>query len=121
MLNVIRERLQQQYRTAAYPDEPAPPRPDRFRGLPLIDASKCPEPCSECVAACPTDAIERDENELRLDMGRCLFCIECVQSCPEGAIRYSGDYRLSARKREDLVLRGQTMELAQALDEKLKS
>jgi Ni,Fe-hydrogenase III small subunit/formate hydrogenlyase subunit 6/NADH:ubiquinone oxidoreductase subunit I len=121
MFQVIRERLQQQYRTAAYPDEAVPPRPERFRGLPLIDAAKCPAPCSDCVSACPTQAIERDEHELRLDMGRCLFCVECVQACPEGAIRYSSDYRLSARKREDLVLHGEPMELAKALDEKLKS
>jgi len=121
MLQLLRERLQQQYRTAGYPDEPAPPRPERFRGLPMIDAAKCPAPCAECVSACPTGAIERDDRELRLDMGKCLFCVDCLQACPTGAIQYSSDYRLAARRREDLVLHGQTFEMAKALDEKLRS
>ena len=41
-----------------------------------------------------------------------------MEACPEGAIRYTQDYRLATRTREDLVLEGQTLELAEALDEK---
>lgn len=54
----------------------------------------------------------------RLDLGRCLFCTDCVQACPEGAIRYSQEYRLAVRNREDLVYDGRTLKLAQALDQK---
>jgi len=56
----------------------------------------------------------------RLDLGRCLFCTECTQACPEGAIRYSQDYRLAVRKREDLIYDGLTLKLAEALDEKTR-
>jgi Ni,Fe-hydrogenase III small subunit len=55
---------------------------------------------------------------LRLDLGRCLFCTDCTEACPEGAIRYTPEYRLATRTREDLVLKGQTFERAKALDEK---
>jgi Ni,Fe-hydrogenase III small subunit/Pyruvate/2-oxoacid:ferredoxin oxidoreductase delta subunit len=120
MFNVLRERIQQQYRTAAYPDEPAPPRPGRFRGLPLLDATKCPDSCNLCTDACPTDSIGRDGEALRFDMGRCLFCTDCLRACPEGAIEFSSDYRLAARSRDDLVLTGKPFEQAQALDEKMR-
>ena len=53
--------------------------------------------------SCPTGAILAGDG-LRLDMGRCLFCPECVQACPDGAITFSADYQLAARKREDLVV-----------------
>lgn len=116
MFKVLRERIQQQYRTAGYPDEPAPPRPERFRGLPVLDAAKCPEGCQICADACPTDAIGLAGGGLQLDMGRCLFCTECVQACPEGAVRFTTDYRLASRTREGLVLDGRTFELAAALE-----
>jgi Ni,Fe-hydrogenase III small subunit/ferredoxin len=120
MFGILRERLQQGYRTASYPDEPASKRPDRFRGLPVLDASKCPEGCQACTEACPTDAISAADGQLRLDMGRCLFCVDCLQSCPEGAVGYSDDYRLAARTRDDLVLSGERFETAQALEEKTR-
>lgn len=118
MLNVIRERIRQQFRTAPYPDEPAPPRPERFRGLPLLDAGKCPAGCRQCAEACPTDALRAEPGQLSLDMGRCLFCTDCLQACPEDAIQFTGDYRLSVRSREQLVLNGQSLRLAEALEQK---
>ncbi len=105
MINIIRERLRQGHRTISYPSSDPPRLPDRFRGLPVLDASTCPEGCRSCVEVCPTDAIERDGAGLRLDMGRCLFCTECVEACPEHRIRFSQDYRLATRTREELVLR----------------
>src|SRR5207244_2864969 len=83
-----------------------------------VDSSKCPNGCQACADACPTNAITLDGGRLRLDLGRCLFCTDCLEACPEGAIRYTQDYRLAARTREDLVLQGQTLERAKALDEK---
>jgi Ni,Fe-hydrogenase III small subunit len=37
-------------------------------------------------------------------------------ACPEGAIHYTPEYRLATRTREDLVLQGQTLKLAEALE-----
>ena len=117
MVKILRTRLQQGHRTIPYPEQ-EPPLPDRFRGRPVVDQTKCLSDCRACIEACPTDAIVKDAQSLRLDLGRCLFCTDCVNTCPTGAIRYTQDYRLGTRTRDDLVLRGETLHLAQALDEK---
>ena len=78
MLQVSLARLRQGRRTLAYPAA-APTLPDRFRGLPVIDSSKCPDGCAECVAACPTDAVAFTQGRLQIDLGRCLFCADCTR------------------------------------------
>jgi Ni,Fe-hydrogenase III small subunit/NAD-dependent dihydropyrimidine dehydrogenase PreA subunit len=117
MLQVSLARLKQGHRTSAYPAE-TPALPDRLRGLPVVDSSKCPDGCRACVEACPTRAITSDGKLVQLDLGRCLFCVDCVEACPEGAIRYTQEYRLATRKREDLVLHGQELKRAEALEAK---
>lgn len=108
MFDVVWARFKQGHRTAALP----PALPEGFRGLPRIDPGKCREGCRDCAAACPTDAI-RDG---AVDLGRCLFCTECVDACPEGAMKYTSEYRMAARKRDDLV----TFKLAEALEERTR-
>jgi Ni,Fe-hydrogenase III small subunit/NAD-dependent dihydropyrimidine dehydrogenase PreA subunit len=115
VLRALLARLQQGHRTIAFPHE-EPTLPDRFRGLPAIDPEKCADQCRACAEACPTDAIAADEHGVRIDLGRCLFCTDCRDACPEGAIQYTPEYRLAQRTRADLVLTGQTLKLAQALD-----
>jgi Ni,Fe-hydrogenase III small subunit/Pyruvate/2-oxoacid:ferredoxin oxidoreductase delta subunit len=117
MLRVALARLKQGHRTIPYPNQ-APVLPDRFRGLPVIDAAQCRDGCKACAEACPTTAITLESGGPRLDLGRCLFCADCTEVCPTGAIRHTQDYRLATRQREDLVLEGQTLKLAEALDEK---
>ena len=123
MLRVTNARLNQGHRTIRFPAE-APTLPEKFRGLPVLDSTKCSHGCRECAQACPTNAIEivGDDTRpsLRLDLGKCLFCTDCQQACPEGAIDYTPDYRLAARARDDLVLdEGSTMKLAAAFDQQL--
>src|SRR5262245_18803808 len=119
MLNVIAERLRQGHRTTKYPAE-LPVLPDRFRGLPTVDAGKCPDGCRECIAACPTSAISYQESKLRLDLGRCLFCTDCMEACPTGAIQYTQEYRLATRSRTDLILEGSVLRRAEALESRLR-
>jgi Ni,Fe-hydrogenase III small subunit/ferredoxin len=119
MLRIIAARLNQGQRTAAYPTAP-PELPDRFRGLPLLDSSRCPDGCAECENACPTGAIRTAPEGLEVDLGRCLFCIDCMRACPEGAITYSTDHRLAVQSRSALLLReGEGLARAVALDEKM--
>ena len=118
MFNIYRERLRQGFRTSTYPLEP-PTLPDRFRGLPVLHPDKCPEGCTICTDSCPTEAIQGDGKNLRLDLGRCLFCTECLSACPEGVIEFSTDYKLATRTRTDLFLNGQsTLKLAEKLEQK---
>jgi len=119
MIKVILARLHQGHRTMLYPYGPPPQMPERFRGRPVIDASKCPDGCAACAQACPTRAITVNET-VKIDLGRCLFCTDCIEACPTGAVSYSDDYRLAVRKREDLIVgAGEELKLAQALDQKL--
>jgi Ni,Fe-hydrogenase III small subunit/ferredoxin len=120
MFSIIRERLRQGRRTISYPAGGVPQLPDRFRGLPVLDGSRCPDGCRACAEACPTDAVSRDAEGLRLDLGRCLFCTECIDACPEGAIRFTQDHRVATRTRDDLVLRsGRALDLARPLQESM--
>ncbi len=119
MLKILLARAQQGHRTSAFPAEP-PALPDRFRGLPVLEPSRCADGCRACIEACPTGAISA-EGGLHLDLGRCLFCPECVQACPEGAIAFTSEYRLAARTRDELVLRGPAQSPhAEALGEELR-
>lgn len=117
MLKVLHERRCQGYRTMAWPDGDPPKLPDRYRGLPVIDQSKCPDGCQKCAEACPTDAITTD-GAMKMDLGRCLFCTDCMDACPEEAIQYTEDFRLATRTRDELVFDGRAIKLANALEEK---
>ncbi len=121
MLRIIRERLLQGYRTMRYPRGKAPELPERFRGLPVVDADKRVGGCTDCREACPTGAIALDtDRRLVLDMGRCIFCGACEAACPQGAIRFTRDYRLTARRRADLIVGSEGFSRAEALAARLR-
>jgi Ni,Fe-hydrogenase III small subunit/NAD-dependent dihydropyrimidine dehydrogenase PreA subunit len=115
MWKILRTRLEQGTRTLAFPAAP-PVLPDRFRGAPRLDPARCPDGCRACVEACPTGALALRAGALQLDLGRCLFCTDCVEACPEGAIGFGNDWRLATRRREDLVVDGRALQLAEALE-----
>jgi Ni,Fe-hydrogenase III small subunit/NAD-dependent dihydropyrimidine dehydrogenase PreA subunit len=117
MFDFLKTRLAQGYQTSRFPEGPVE-LPERFRGRPSIDASKCAEECQACAEACPTKAIAKDP--LRIDLGKCLFCTLCQEACPQGAIRYTPDHRLAVRQRADLVVSDGEIKLATALDQKMK-
>jgi Ni,Fe-hydrogenase III small subunit/NAD-dependent dihydropyrimidine dehydrogenase PreA subunit len=103
MIKTLAARLRQGHRTFPFPDQ-QPTMPDRFRGRPNLDATRCPDGCRACADVCPTKAIVAGQRTLALDLGRCLFCTECTDACPEGALEFSTDYRLASRQRAGLVV-----------------
>jgi Ni,Fe-hydrogenase III small subunit/ferredoxin len=119
MIKAMLARLQQGHRTISFP-KGTPALPERFRGRPIVDSSKCAADCKLCVDNCPTGAIKKENNVLSIDLGRCLFCAQCEGNCSCGAIKFSGEYRLAAKTQDDLILRGQEMKLADALDKRMK-
>jgi Ni,Fe-hydrogenase III small subunit/ferredoxin len=120
MIKAILERFRQGHRTMKYPKEPAQ-LPPLFRGYPQLRPDLCPADCRECVDKCPTAAVSH-EGELRMDLGRCLFCPECVAACPHGALSFTTDHRLAARSRDDLIIMAdQERHLTHALDKKMRS
>jgi Ni,Fe-hydrogenase III small subunit/NAD-dependent dihydropyrimidine dehydrogenase PreA subunit len=124
VIDALGHRLKRGCETMAYPDGPAPALPDRHGGALRVEAAKCRETCQACLTVCPTEALSRDPGQpVALDLGRCIFCAECVAACPSKAITQTGDHRMAARSRADLVLGtpgDEEVRLASALDEKLR-
>ena len=124
VIDTLAHRLKRGCETMAYPKGPPPALPDRHGGALRVEAAKCPEGCQECIPVCPTEAItQRSGQGISLDLGRCLFCAACVEACPHGAITQTGDYRMAAARREDLVLGEpgkEEVRLAAALQGKLR-
>lgn len=52
---------------------------------PVIEKEVC-KLCNQCVAICPSKALEGNEKGLAFDYGKCIRCFCCQEICPEGAI-----------------------------------
>jgi formate hydrogenlyase subunit 6/NADH:ubiquinone oxidoreductase subunit I len=83
MLNTLKNRYEQGYRTSSYPKTTIE-LPEDYRGLPTVSQDAEDEMVAQCVAACPQDAI--DGLSKRIDMGRCVFCGHCERL--SGGVRF---------------------------------
>jgi len=105
MLDVLVARIRQGRRTVPFPVD-NPPLPQRFRGLPMADRSRCDAGCARCRDVCPTGAIDLTPDAVDIDLGRCLFCPECERACPTDALTFSRNHRLAATSRDGLHVNG---------------
>jgi len=119
MLKILMERFRQGHQTKSL-EVLREGLPDRFRGMPVVDGSRCPEGCRFCLDACPTGALARNGSMFRVDLGKCLFCTACQVACPEGVISHSREHRLASRTREGLVAQGAIPAKAAALQDRMR-
>ncbi|HET9599359.1 MAG TPA: 4Fe-4S binding protein [Anaeromyxobacteraceae bacterium] len=120
-LKILQARTRMGRQTVAYPGGPAR-FPERFRGRPALDPSRCAAGCSRCDEACPTAAIrDAGRPSMAVDLARCTFCGRCAEACGDGALRFTRDYRLAARGPDQLLARGDVAILARALDGRARS
>jgi Ni,Fe-hydrogenase III small subunit len=106
MLKMILDNLLRGPATTTFPRRPAE-FPERFRGRPELDASRCGNGLARCGEAVPSQLVVlSSDGRPRLDLGACLFSPEEAAACPEGAIRYTRDPRMAAARREDLITPG---------------
>ena len=118
MFKILRERLRQGCQTMAWPDGAPPALPERFKGMPEINPSRCrPGDGERCAELCPTGAISLPNGKPMIDLGRCIFCGDCEKQS-EG-IKFTGNYQLAARDRKDLEIGGKVEKLAASLNEKM--
>lgn len=103
MLDIILARMQQKYRTMAFPKGPAPQLPDRFQGRPWLSQGDCPAGCQLCLEICPTVALVQGGG-LSLDLSRCIFCGACASACPAQRLGFGKDHRLASTTRPGLVV-----------------
>ncbi|MBI5539170.1 MAG: NADH:ubiquinone oxidoreductase [Bacteroidia bacterium] len=74
--------------------------PGIFRGRPIISPEKVDE--NKLAEICPTSAINK--NPVSIDLGKCTFCGECARVF-SNKISFTKDYKLSANKRENLIIK----------------
>jgi Ni,Fe-hydrogenase III small subunit/NAD-dependent dihydropyrimidine dehydrogenase PreA subunit len=110
MLKILKNRLEQGYRTSTYPKTPVE-LPPRYRGLPKVHQNVLQEVADQCEAACPQRAI--DGKNKRIDLGRCVFCGTCERISKGAFASFSRTFELGASRREDLVTTGTLPSLAE--------
>jgi len=118
MFKEIIARVKQKHRTIAFPS-PEIKLPARFLGLPEITAGEGGEELKAGIEACPTGALTASAGKPALDLGRCVFCGKCAALCPE-TVKFTGEYRLAARKRQELLRSDAVFRRTDALGAEMK-
>ena len=120
MLQILKARLHQQYRTYPYPEK-MPVMAPRYAGRPQIAAGACSDDCAACTGVCPTGALSRGpDNRPVIDLGLCIFCRACEEACQHELISFTQDFSMAANKKEDLCIVNAEFKRAEAMAEELR-
>ncbi|HEX9893597.1 MAG TPA: NADH-quinone oxidoreductase subunit NuoB [Gemmatimonadales bacterium] len=120
MIRFLRARLQQGTRTQPSLDDGAE-LPERYRGRPGFDPTRCRDGCASCRPGFPSGLLTVDgEGRTGLDVGAGLFAPEEASTCPHQAISFTNDYRMATRSREALLTPDGELRLAEALDHQMR-
>ena len=109
MLNTLKNRFEQGYRTTRYPKEKIELW-ERYRGMPQINKNASIDLVEQCAQACPQDAIDV-ENRL-IDMGRCIFCGTCERISKGQFVSFTQDFEISVAEKKHLLTDGTLSSLA---------
>lgn len=116
MFDLLRTRLQQGTRTSPFPDGGAD-LPARFRGLPVLDPTQ-----RAASHEIPSSLLTRtSDGRAALDVGACLFSPEEAGATAAGTVAFTSDYRMATSTRDGLVSATGEVELAHALDARMRS
>lgn len=121
MFELLRARLVEGSRTMPFPPGPGSPLPERFRGRPALDGSRCSGQCAQCAARSPSEAIQvGPDGRARLDVGACLFAPEEAAACPHGAVSFTREYAMASTTRARLPSDALPGERVKALDARMR-
>src|ERR1019366_4863434 len=120
MLNFLRIRARQGTRTSSYPNGEVE-FPERYRGRPSFDPTRCGDSCRACAHAMPSALlVAADHGAPRIDVGAGLFSPDEASACPHGAIQYTTDHCMAASQRDGLVGSDGTVQLADELSQRMR-
>ena len=109
MLNILKNRFEQGYRTTRYPQEKIALW-KRYRGLPQINKDASADLVEQCAQACPQDAI--DVVNRLINMGRCIFCGTCERISKGEFISFTENFEISVSEKKHLLTDGTLTSLA---------
>jgi len=109
MLNTLKNRFEQGYRTTKYPQEKIELW-RRYRGRPHVHKDAPADQAHACAEACPQDAIDAQKHVI--DMGRCVFCGTCERISKGKYVSFTQDFEISVSEKEHLVTDGSLPDLA---------
>lgn len=110
MLNTLRNRFEQGYRTSRYPKTDIQ-LPARYRGRPAVRGDVPAAVAERCAAACPQEAIDADRR--RIDLGRCVFCGDCERLSEGAFVTFTRDFEIGTAQRSHLITDGSLPKLAE--------
>lgn len=120
MFEFLRTWVEQRGQTSRFPTEDTP-FPERFRGRPNVGCVEDAARVDEFCAQVPTGAVTRGPRGLPvIDLGTCLFAPEEATESDGCRTTYTRDFRMATSTREALVTATGEVELARALDEKMR-
>jgi Ni,Fe-hydrogenase III small subunit len=102
MLDIVKNRIKQGYRTSKFPEEEIV-LPEAYRGVPDINKDCDKEIIILCACNCPTQAIDADEKTINL--GRCVFCGLCEELSGGAFIKFTRDYKIGISDKSKLIYR----------------
>ncbi|MFA5299045.1 MAG: hypothetical protein WC389_12635 [Lutibacter sp.] len=80
--------------------------PGPFRGIPEISNQQVN--LDEIVEFCPTKALFKKNEQLGIDLGKCVFCGDCQMQFPN-KIKFTNQHKMATNQRDQLlILQGQS-------------